>query len=78
MTSYLFLCNEKYLSVPLHQNTEKSIVSLAAGFWMSCNVPPKELLGKHCVTSKKLLRGRLRKVWCSLINLFPVCLNKFC
>ena len=75
MTSYLFLCNEKYLSVPLHHNTEKSIVSLAAVFWMSCNVPPKELLGKHRVTSKKLLRGRLRKVWCSF-NLFPVCFKQ--
>ena len=53
MTSYLFLQNEKPLSVLLHHNTEKSIVSLAAVFWMSHNAPPKELLGKHCVTSKK-------------------------
>ena len=53
MTSYLFLWNEKPLSVLLHHNTEKSIVSLAAVFWMSRNAPPKELLGKHCVTSKK-------------------------
>ena len=55
MTSYLFLRNEKPLSVLLHHNTEKSIVSLAAVFWMSRNAPPKELLGKHfyCVTSKK-------------------------
>ena len=34
MTSYLFLCNEKYLSVPLHHNTEQSIVSLAAVFFL--------------------------------------------
>ena len=71
MTSYLFLRNEKPLSVLLHHNTEKSIVSLAAVFWMSRNAPPKELLGKHCVTSKKKMRGRLRKVWYSF-NLFPV------
>ena len=34
-------------------------------FWMSINVPPKEkkvLLGEHCVTSKKRLRGRLSYV----------------
>ena len=71
MTSYLFLRNEKPLSVLRHHNTEKSIVSLAAVFWMSRNAPPKELLGKHCVTSKKKMRGRLRKVWYSF-NLFPV------
>ena len=54
MTSYFFLRNEKSLSaVLLHHNTEKSIVSLAAVFWMSRNAPPKELVGKHCVTSKK-------------------------
>ena len=58
-----FFWNEKYLSVPLHHNTEKSIVSLTAVFWMSRNAPPKELLGKHCMTSQKRLRGRLRKVW---------------
>ena len=59
ITSYLFLCSEKYLSVPLHHNTEKSIVSLAAIFWMSRDAPPKELLGERRVTSKKRLRGRL-------------------
>ena len=75
ITSYLFLCSEKYLSVPLHHNTEKSIVSLAAIFWMSRDAPPKELLGERRVTSKKRLRGRLRKVWCSF-NLFPVCFKQ--
>ena len=75
ITSYLFLWNEKYLSVPLHHNTEKSIVSLAAIFWMSRDAPPKELLGERRVTSKKRLRGRLRKVWCSF-NLFPVCFKQ--
>ena len=75
MTSYLFLWNEKYLSVPLHHNTEKSIVSLAAIFWMSRDAPPKELLGERRVTSKKRLWGRLRKVWCSF-NLFPVCFKQ--
>ena len=74
MTSYLFLWNEKYLAVPLRHNTEKSIVSLAAVFWMSHNAPPKELLGEHCVTSK-IARGSLRKVWCSF-NLFPVCFKQ--
>ena len=77
MASYhiVFLWNEKYLSVPLHHNTEKSIVSLAAIFWMSRDAPPKELLGERRVTSKKRLRGRLRKVWCSF-NLFPVCFKQ--
>ena len=70
-----FFWNEKYLSVPLHHNTEKSIVSLAATFWMSRNAPPKVLLGERCVTSKKQLRGRLRKVWYSF-NLFPVCFKQ--
>ena len=70
-----FFWNEKYLSVPLHHNTEKSIVSLAAIFWMSRDAPPKELLGERHVTSKKRLRGRLRKVWCSF-NLFPVCFKQ--
>ena len=77
MASYhiVFLWNEKYLSVPLHHNTEKSIVSLAAVFWMSRDAPPKVLLGERCVTSKKRLRGRLRKVWCSF-DLFPVCFKQ--
>ena len=77
MASYhiVFLWNEKYLSVPLHRNTEKSIVSLAAVFWMSGDAPPKVLLGERCVTSKKRLRGRLRKVWCSF-DLFPVCFKQ--
>ena len=75
MTSYLFFWNEKYLFVPLHHNTEKSIVSVAAIFWMSRDAPPKELLGERRVTSKKRLRGRLRKVWCSF-NLFPVCFKQ--
>ena len=38
------------------------LVSLAAFFWMSRNIRPKEekfLLGERCVTSKKRLRGRL-------------------
>ena len=34
---------------------EGNLVSLAAVFWMSRNAP------LHCVTSKKLLRGRLRR-----------------
>ena len=79
MASYhiVFLWNEKYLSVPLHHDTEKSIVSLAAVFWMSRNAPRKVLLGERCMTSKKRLRGRLRKVWCSF-NSFAVCFKKFC
>ena len=70
-----FFWNEKYLSVPLHHNTEKSIVSLAAVFWMSRNALPKVLLEERCVTSKKRLQGRLTKVWCNL-NLFPVCFKQ--
>ena len=70
-----FFWNEKYLSVPLHHNTEKSMVSLAAVFRMSHNASAKVLLGERCVTSKKWLRGRLRKVWCSF-NLSPVCFKQ--
>ena len=70
-----FFWNEKYLSVPLHHDTEKSMVSLAAVFRMSHNASAKVLLGERCVTSKKRLRGRLRKVWCSF-NLFPVCFKQ--
>ena len=38
------------------------LVSLAAVFWMSRNIGPKEekfLLGERCMRSKKRLRGRL-------------------